>query len=244
MNMNNEKMQINLPNGCNEVVIREGDAPALLPIKAPIAIAISGTIESPFEFIGKRIGEFDHKRAHIIVNREKVTITLTIHEDDPYLHGTIKGSLQFHPKFLDFGINTGKSWQPEKLGLFIKMNRAFFIDKATNMQLVTTFLNFKAAVNAQVERDVKMNGSRTDNYGQVVNSNMPESFTLVIPIFKGKPAEKLEIETFANIDGRDVEIVLLSPGAEYTLETIRDAVIDEQLDKIREIAPDIVIIEE
>lgn len=112
------------------------------------------------------------------------------------------------------------------------------------MQLVTTFLNFKASVNAQVERDVKMNGSRTDNYGQVVNSNMPESFTLVIPIFKGKPAEKLEIETFANIDGRDVEIVLLSPGAEYTLETIRDAVIDEQLDKIREIAPDIVIIEE
>lgn len=114
---------------------------------------------------------------------------MTIHEDDPYLHGTIKGSLQFHPKFLDFGINTGKSWQPEKLGLFIKMNRAFFIDKATNMQLVTTFLNFKASVNAQVERDVKMNGSRTDNYGQVVNSNMPESFTLVIPIFKGKPAE-------------------------------------------------------
>lgn len=35
-----------------------------------------------------------------------------------------------------------------------------------------------------------------------------------------------------------------SPGAECTLESIRDKVIDEQLDTIKEIAPEIVIIEE
>ena len=41
--MNNEKMYLNIAPGCNEVVIREGKAPAQLEPKAPIRIDIAGT---------------------------------------------------------------------------------------------------------------------------------------------------------------------------------------------------------
>ncbi len=55
--------------------------------------------------------------------------------------------------------------------------------------------------------------------------------------------ETIEVETFAQVNGREVAFVLLSPGAQVTLEDLRDKVIDEQLEQIREIAPEIAIIE-
>ena len=54
---------------------------------------------------------------------------------------------------------------------------------------------------------------------------------------------ELEVETFAKIDGRNVAFTLLSPGAEETIESLRDKAIDEQLTAIRGIAPDIAIFE-
>lgn len=96
---------------------------------------------------------------------------------------------------------------------------------------------------SKIERAVKENGNRTDNFAQVVNSNLPEKFTIQMPIFKGMQPETIEVETFAQVNGREVSFILLSPGAQVTLEELRDKVIDEQLDKVREIAPEIAIIE-
>jgi len=214
--------------------------------KAPVKTNLSGTIGTVVEYLTKRINaeQFMQKDCHILVDRENVSITLVTNEADEYKRGTIKGALAFNPSFVKFGINDArKTWQPAELGLFFKMNRAFFADKSENMALVTTLMNFTADVNVKMERSFKENGNRTDNFAQVVNSNLPDKFTLEIAIFKGMPAEKLEVETFANVDGRDVSFILLSPGANQTLEDLRNKVIDEQLDKIKEIAPEIAIIE-
>lgn len=86
------------------------------------------------------------------------------------------------------------------------------------MTLVSACKNFTATVNNAIERSIKENGDRTDNFAQVVNSNLPESFTLSIPVFKGGNKENLEVETFAKIDGRNVAFVLMSPGAEKRLK--------------------------
>lgn len=245
--MENEKLQINLGAGVTkaEVILREGAAVRELERKAPIKTAISGVIGVPVQYLSKRVatGQFTQERSHLIVNREKIKISLVINEDDEYTRGQVDGTLEFHPKFIEFGINTGKVWTPTELGLFFKMNRAFFPDKATNMKLVTDLTNFSATVNNKIERSARESGDRTDNFVQVVNSNLPASFTLSIPIFKGMEAETLEVETFAKVDGREVTFVLLSPGANQTLEEIRDAAINNELDQVREIAPEIAIIE-
>lgn len=61
--------------------------------------------------------------------------------------------------------------------------------------------------------------------------------------FKGMPAETIEVETFAQVNGREVAFVLLSPGAQATLEDLRDKVIDDEIARIKDIAPEIAIIE-
>lgn len=245
--MQNEKMQINFAPGQTvaEVIIREGSAVKVLDPKAPVKTDLKGVIGAPLEYLKKRINaeQFEQKNCHLIVDREAIKITLVINEADEYTRGTVVGALTFHPKFEAFGINGNRVWTPTELGLFVKMNRTFFPDKSVNMKLVSELMNFSATVNHKIERNVRENGDRTDNFAQVVNSNLPASFTLAIPIFKGMPAETIEVETFAQVNGREVGFVLISPGAQATLEDLRDKVIDEQLSEIREIAPEIAVIE-
>lgn len=245
--MQNEKLQINFAPGMAkaELVLREGVAPKELDPKAPVKTLLNGVIGAVVEYLTKRIntGQFAQKDCHILVNRENIEITLIINEADEYKRGEIVGKLGYNPKFVEFGINGGKVWTPTELGMFIKMNRAFFADRSENMKLVSCLMNFTADVNNKIDRAVKENGNRTDNFAQVVNSNLPESFTIQMPIFKGMQPETIEVETFAQVNGREVAFVLLSPGAQATLEDLRDKVIDEQLKQIREIAPEIAIIE-
>jgi hypothetical protein len=62
-------------------------------------------------------------------------------------------------------------------------------------------------------------------------------------LFKGFPKEEIEVETYADVDGRDVSLTLVSAGANEVIEEYKNKVIDEQLKKIREIAPELAIIE-
>jgi hypothetical protein len=247
MESEGKKIAVTLPEGtsCAEVVVREGAAVKLLDPKPMIKTNLSGILSAPLEYLRKRVGtgQFTQERSHLVVDREKISLLLVINEDDEYGRGLVSGKLEFHPKFIEFGINTGKEWTPIELGLFFKMNRAFFPDKATGMKLVTDLMNFTATVNSTLEKKINEKGDRTDHFAQVVNSGLPEKFALNIPIFKGMHPETLEVETFAKINGREVAFTLLSPGANQMLETIRDESIDAQLRQIVEIAPNIAIIE-
>ena len=178
------------------------------------------------------------------MDREALVVTLVLWENDFYHSGKVKGYLEEHPMYKAFGINSGKAWTPSELGMFCKMNRAFFPDKSENMKLVTDLMNFTGTVCSKIEKSVKESGDRTDNWAQVVNSNLPPAFKLKIPVFKGMAAESLEVETFAQINGREVAFILISPAANQLAEEIRDTVIDKELTDIRNIAPDIAIIEQ
>lgn len=177
----NKKVVVNLPEGTTqaEIIVREGEAPAVLDPKAPVKIDLSGVIGAPVEFLELRrydSEQINPLRCHVLVDREQVSITLITNEDDEYRRGRIVGKLTTHPKFSEFGINAGKGWEPNELGQFFKMNRAFFPDKTANMKLVTELKNFEATVNSKVEKQKSEKGDFKDNYSGVVMSNLPEAF--------------------------------------------------------------------
>ena len=242
-----KKIVVNLPEGVTELTMREGAAMKLLDPKPPVKIDLAGVIGAPVEFLSKRVSEADQinpKRCHVLVDREKVSITLITAENDEYETGKVVGKLSQHPKFAEFGINSGKGWEPNELGQFFKMNRAFFPDKAANMKLVTDLKNFEANVATKIERQKSEKGDFKDNYSGVVMSNLPEAFTVQLPIFKGMPAETIEVEFYASVNGREVTLQLISPGACQLLEDLRNRVIDEQIEQIRGLSPEIAIIEQ
>lgn len=94
-----------------EVVYRLGDAAQAqqpLATKAPEKISVSGTISTPYEWLSKRIDTVDQKRANVVVNREKMTIQLTVNEDDYYNKNTFTGTVEVSETFEKFGINDGE----------------------------------------------------------------------------------------------------------------------------------------
>ena len=117
------------------------------------------------------------------------------------------------------------------------------MDIEENMALVSTLKNFKAKVHTTMEKSSNDNGSRTDNYRQAVDSNLPKEFIINIPIFKGTAPEKIKIETMAHVSGDNVSLELISADAAAIEEEVRDTLINKEIDKIRELAPEIPIIE-
>lgn len=246
MNETTNKIHINVPSDYNgtpiELVVREGIAAKQLDQKEPLEVSICGNLDSPFNWLEKRVSTIDQHKTYILVDREEMSIWLNIDETNCY-GASIKGKLRLSEIFVAFGINSSKTWDAQQLAHFIKMNRAYFPDKSENMNLVSTLKNFRAKVNQKLEQSKEDNGSMTDNFSQIVVSNIPKSFKMQLPIFKGTVPSEIEVEIYPDIDGRNVTLSLISAGANEIMEETRDKNIDIELGRIREIAPDIAIIE-
>lgn len=222
-----------------ELIIRKGEAlPALVPTK----VTIVGNIDSPVQYLSKRVMELDQKKCHVLVNREQLEVTLVLNEDCPYTQGKIAGKITPHPMFVKFGINSGRYITTFEMAELIKMNRSAFENRQEAMDLVSQLKNFKAKVEKDLEKADDSRGNRKVLLHQTVESNVPEKFNLHIPIFKGLLPETIEAEIYFNPD--DLTCTLVSPQANDILEEVRDNSIDGVIGDIFGIAPQIVIIEQ
>lgn len=230
-----------------EIIVRKGEAaPQQEPLetKAPLSINVEGVISTPLDWLEKRVAIIDQLKANIQVNREKMMITLTIDERDAYLRSKIVGTVAYTETYERFGINDPQAgWTPAKLGQFLRLNRGVFEERQECMKLVSQLKNFTAKAKAEIQKQRDPSGSTADVYRQEVESNLPKSFTVNLAIFKGTAKQSIEVEFDHYLKDGEVFLQLVSPGANELTETYRDQCIDDVLDKIREVAPDIAILE-
>lgn len=250
MEKNNEKIVVNIGNYTGEkpieIVLREGVAPEVqqLELKKPESINATGVLSTPLDWLTKRVETIDQKAANIVVNREAMTITLTTNERDAYTKSTFVGKAAFSEIFEAFHINDAQfGWNPANLGQFLRLNRAVFADKEENMKLVTALKKFTANAKTEIEKQRDPSGSRADVYRTQVESNLPKSFTVNVAIFKGTEKTPIVVEFDHYLTDGEVYLQLVSPGAKEVADEYRDRCIDDVLGKIREIAPDIAIME-
>ena len=246
-----EKVVVNIANYDGkdpiEVIIRNGEdasQPEPLATKAPESINVSGVISTPLDWLVKRVDTIDQLKANIQVNREKMMITLTVEERDAYLKSKIVGTVAVTETYEHFGINDSQTgWIPAKLGQFLRLNRGVFEDRQECMMLVSQLKNFTAKAKAEIQKQRDPSGSTADVYRQEVESNLPKSFTVNLAIFKGTAKQAIEVEFDHYLKDGEVFLQLVSPGANELAESYRDQCIDDVLNKIREVAPNIAILE-
>ena len=220
-----------------ECVIRFGDA---LEAKEPRTVNILGVIDTPLRWLEKRGGIIDQKQCNIQVSRETMLITLSIGEHDHYVD-FINGRLLLSEEYQRFGINKGNYKSGLEMSDLIRMNRTYFAEKKIAMDLVSIMRNFKAKVTNDIENSDDKKGNVSQVRRQAVESNLPPSFELNIPIFKGQPKQKFTVEI--DIDPDALQATLVSPDAQDMIVEQRDALIDDVLNSIQEICPEIPIIE-
>lgn len=234
-----EAMVNGLPAGVGEIIIRDGEA---LPLREPVKVAIVGTLGAPACWLETRmrLGLINQGKNHILVDREKLSISLQCNENNHY-GSSISGKLIVSPEFKKFGINSGEYITNFQMAELFKMNRSCFENKQVAMKLVTELQNFKAKVDKDIEKMDNNRGDRRLLINQVVQSNLPESFNLHIPIFKGTPKQTINVEVYISPD--DFSCTLVSPEANDLLDELRDQEMQEVLDRINAVCPDIVVIE-
>jgi hypothetical protein len=218
--------------------IRFGEA---LPLKEPKAVSISGTIDTPARWVEKRKDGIAQADAHVLVDRDKMSITLNIDENSAY-SDQVTGTLTLSSEMQEFGINTGEYMSCFDMSDRIKQLRSYFETQQEAMKLVSELRNFKAKIDKELELSDDKRGNQRILKSQFVESNLPKDFKIQLPIFKGMKKETIQVEV--EINPNDLSCTLVSPEAHDIVIQQRDVHMDAVIDRIKDAAPTIVIIEQ
>lgn len=229
--------EMNIEDG-KDIVIRFGDA---LPLQEPKYVSIHGTIDAPARWIEKRKDDIVSADAHVLVDRDRLTITLNTDENSAYMD-QIVGTLTLSTEMQEFGINTGEYMSCFDMADRIKQLRTYFETQQEAMKLVTELRSFKAKIDKELELSDDKRGNQKILRAQTVESNLPKSFKVNMPIFKGTEKRTFEVEV--EINPNDLSCTLVSPDAHDIVVQERDSQMDGVLVRIAEAAPNIVIIEQ
>lgn len=229
--------EMNIEDG-KDIVIRFGDA---LPLQEPKFVSIHGTIDAPARWVEKRKDDIVSADAHVLVDRDRMTITLNTDENSAYMD-QIVGTLTLSTEMQEFGINTGEYMSCFDMADRIKQLRTYFETQQEAMKLVTELRSFKAKIDKELELSDDKRGNQTIMRAQTVESNLPKNFKVNMPIFKGTEKRTFEVEV--EINPNDLSCTLVSPDAHDIVVQERDSQMGGVLVRIAEAAPNIVIIEQ
>lgn len=221
-----------LDKGITEVVIREGKA---LELSNPIPVSIKGAIDAPSRFVEKRQGLFKPTESHTLVDRQNKFIKLIVNETDPLYRATISGQIEISKDFEALGINAGKQYKPQELSKKLKMLKSYFPDIVEYSKIVQALKNLNAKVSKDMQDLNDERGNTTKSMVQVVESNCPENFTMKLPLFKGNYENvEIEIEILLEVVSSEIYCYLESVDAQMTMDQLSSALIDEEIEKIKE----------
>lgn len=234
-----EKIELKLDGGVNVVEFRTGEAES---IHTGRNVEIGKvTIFAIYEFLSKSDVKEDLILDSVLrFSYDDLSLDLGygVTQRHPY---KISSKIILNPDLEAFEINKGKRYAPAQLADFIKMNRHLFESKSVAMELVSALKNIKASVNRAIEDSRDDRGNRRALIDQVVQSNIPESFNIELPIFKGQPKVVIPIEVVLD---EDLECILISPDLKEIIAKESERLISGEVDKIRELHPQLRIYQE
>ena len=215
-----------------EVVIREGVA---LTLHHPNNVDISGTISAPGKFITDRHEDFQKNKSYCLVKREEKRINLVLNEQSENGAYEIIGTIKVGYKYTSLGINnSNKSYTPMELSKKLKMMRSIFDSRAEHANVVNSLRQIKAKLKKDIESADDSRGNASASFDQKLESNIPENFTLELPLLEGEGKVKFKVDIW--IEGDDytnLRCYLESVDAADMIEEAVDKRIDEEIEIIK-----------
>jgi hypothetical protein len=221
-----------MKNGATTVTILTGNAPKQPEIFNPKSIKISGTIDAPSRFAAIR--DFEQKRSHALVSISRGEIIMTVNEQNTDDTHEIKGRVIIGREFAALGINADKEYTSESLAKHLKLKRSLFESHTEHTKLIAALRSIKAKVQQSIEKAKDDKGNETDAFTQTVESNMPESFTMLIPLIEGQSPQRIEVFPVLEADGRDIVCTLESMDAAEGIDQYRAEAVLEEVEKIKD----------
>lgn len=227
------KEQINITTTGNELVIREGKASE---IREPQKIQIKGDIHSVRRFVDKErsgLQTVDKLRAVIEVNKLAGNITLSL-DPENYYSPEVIAQLEPSDELKPFFINQDKTFTREQLIKLIRFNKLIFADKDKHTALLEAFQKLSAQTAADVKAESDTRGNKANAFTKTVQTNIPEEFILVAPIFKWQPAQTFRVEIAYDTTEASIRFWFESVELNELLITQREDIFNKELDELQD----------
>lgn len=232
-------MQIVLPEGTTELTLREGKAVDLLPIKEPKSINLSGNIHAISDYVKIRRNEAQGIQVlnpkTIVVEVDKNARTIVMKQDpEAHYSTTITAKLETSEELKQFGINTDQRYDRKALLKLLKFNRIYFSDIQQYNEVVAGLvkIRFKTSAELAQENDSKGNRVNHDEAHTVAHDDFKDKFTLSVPLFRGFPAVKIEVEICWEVLNSNISFWLESVGLKDATDGAIDGIFEKELENV------------
>jgi hypothetical protein len=213
-------------NGTPEIIIRRGDAEKILVYQGYTEEGLS--IAAVHEYLKKKGIDPDQiEDSYVKFSYEGLYLRLR-YADRVGEGDNIEGVLKLHPELEKWKINEAKAYDNHSLARFIKMNRHFFQDKEAAMRLVVELQDIRVKTEKDYENADNRRGDAKLLIAQkIIDSNIPASFVLNLPIFVGTKPRSVVVEV--EINAADFSCELISPDLKAIIDLETREIIDEQI---------------
>lgn len=224
--------QTAIEKGISTLVVLEGHAPTQHNNES---VTIEGNIDAPSRFIEGRSSEFEDSKRHALVSQTDGVIKLVINEQSVTDRYVVKGKIEVGKKFKTLGINNDSvSYSPEELANKFKLLRSLFVSNLEHSSICETLRNIKAKINREIEEANDQKGNVTRNFSQTVQSNMPDSIKLNIPLIEGEDSVEIEVNVVLEAEGSStIKCYLESIDAAELIEKLFEERVNQEVEKIK-----------
>ena len=192
--MENE-LNLTVSNGTQEITIRHAKG---LDAVEPLKVSLTGVITSPLDFVRTRKGTIDLNTAVVIVNKQQKFIKLECDPSDRYAT-VVVGKLEVSEGVNLFQINTSKTFTRDQLIQLIRFNRRFFANRDEQEKFLSAVSKFAVNANVQGKQESDTRGNRVAHLDKVVNTNVPETIALFMPLFQGENPVKFVVDVCIDV---------------------------------------------
>lgn len=228
-----ETLHVKFEGSEKELVLRTGDA---LPVREPSKVTISGDINTISAFLSKRkkpteagTQEILSDRTIVYTDKKNRTIRIDI-DPENYFGAKVNGSLELSDELKQFAINIQSTYTRESLVKLFRFSKRHFDSAEVHLNVLTAYSAFRAQATTDHENSSDNRGNKKQLLDRQVTSNLPASFVLNIPIFKGQPKERFMVEICLELTDAGAHFWFESPELEELIALRTDEIFQKQLE--------------
>lgn len=222
----------------NEIIIREGQA---LPPVEPQKVQITGDIKTVSSFLAKRktasnlAGQQFIERDKAIVEVDKEAMTITLKLDPEHKYGTVvTAKLEPNPDLAQFFINKNKQFSQRELVQLLKFSRLYFEDFGKHGDLFKAYQAFTAKTFTDLAGDQDTRGNKNFAFNKKVESGLPASFVMNIPVFKGQDPKRFMVEICLDVTDAAASFWLESVELKELQDIESDKIMEGELEACKD----------
>jgi len=252
----NQNIKVTTSEDQKLLIIREGKA---LELKEPLVINITGDIDTVKNFVAKRylttdpltpeeraavkadqynLQQFYKETAVVTFDKKNLSISLDVNPQDFY-GPKISGKMEVSDELKPFHINEPQTFSREALVKLLRFNKRFFTDAAVHDNVLKAFQSLSLTGNTQLKAESDTRGNKEAQFKKVIDSqNVPTTFYLTIPIYKGQEPVKFLVEIC--LDSSESSVIFWFESVE--LAELQAAKVEEIFNEQRTLFSNFVIV--